>query len=256
MSAVLRVTRAGAVVHLTLARPPLNVLSRELNRAIAQAVREAAADAGVGAIVLRGDAAARGFSAGVEVADHVPATIEGMLADFHAAIRALWDADVPSVAAVHGLALGGGLELALACDLVVVEEDARLSLPEIALGCYPPVAAAILPARAGWAAAVELVLGGEPIPAARAAALGLINRVCAPGALDATVDALLAPILMRSTAVVREAKRALREGAVAAPAEALARIERRYLGDLMRLEDANEGVRAFMEKRAARWAQR
>ncbi|NOT33684.1 MAG: enoyl-CoA hydratase [Candidatus Eisenbacteria bacterium] len=247
----LRVIREGPVLRLTLARPPLNVLSRSLNRAIAAQVKAAAEDPGAIAIVIDGGDS-RGFSAGVEVADHVPETIDPMLADFHAAIRALWAFDGVSLALIHGVALGGGLELALACDLVIATEDARLGLPEIALGCYPPVAAAVLPSRIGWATACELVLGGEPIPASRALALGLVNRVCAPAGLREAGDALLAPILTRSRAALREAKRALRDGAPDAEGS-LARIERRYTSELMRLSDAGEGVAAFMEKRPPRW---
>lgn len=246
-----RLAREGAVLRLTLHRPPLNVLDMGLNGALADAVRDACLDPSVAALVIEGGDA-RGFSAGVEVADHTPAKVEGMLAAFHAAVRAVLAAPMPTVAAVHGFAMGGGFELALACDLIVVEADARLGLPEIRLGAYPPVAAALLPSRIGWARAAELVLGGEDLSPPRALELGLINRVCAPGGLAAATAELLAPIVAHSTAVVREAKRALREGAAGGP-DALARIERLYLKDLMRLADADEGIRAFLEKRTPIW---
>ena len=246
-----RLVRQGAIMRLTLHRPPLNVLDRGLNAAIADAVRDACLDPTVAALVVEGGEA-RGFSAGVEVADHTPELVEGMLAAFHGAVRAIVAAPMPTLAEVHGFALGGGLELALACDLVVVEDDARLGFPEIRLGAYPPVAAALLPARIGWARASECVLGGEELTPARALEWGLVNRVCPAGTRATATEALLAPILRQSTAVVREAKRALREGALGGP-QALTRIERRYLADLMRLADAGEGIRAFLEKRAPVW---
>jgi cyclohexa-1,5-dienecarbonyl-CoA hydratase len=249
-----RVTREDRVARISLERPPLNVLDRALNARLAEVVRGCGADPEVAVIVLDGGAS-RGFSAGVEVADHVPERIEGMLADFHAAIRALWEADCPTLASVHGFALGGGFELAMACDLVIAEENARLGFPEIALGCYPPAAAAMLPARAGWSAACELVLTGEPFTAARALALGLVNHVCPVGTLAAETRRRIAPLLEKSPAVLREAKRALRLGA-APPADALAAIERRYLGPLMSLEDSREGIAAFLEKRPPRWRNR
>jgi cyclohexa-1,5-dienecarbonyl-CoA hydratase len=249
-----RVRREGLVAWIELDRPPLNVLDRALGTALADAVLALAGEPDVAAIVLDGGEA-RGFSAGVEVSDHVPGKVAGMLRDFHAAIRALWAADCPVVAAVHGFAMGGGLELALACDLIAVESDARLGLPEIRLGAYPPVAAAVLPARVGWAMAAELVLGGENLAPARAHALGLVNRVCAPGARRAAAAELLAPILAHSPAVMREAKRALREGAAGQDA-VLGRIERRYVHDLMRLGDAAEGIAAFLEKRSPEWRNR
>jgi cyclohexa-1,5-dienecarbonyl-CoA hydratase len=255
VSAALEVHRDGAVARVSLARPPLNVLDRALDRALAEAIERLAADPGLVAIVLDGGSA-RGFSAGVEVADHVPGSVAGMLEDFHGAVRALLRSECVTVAAIHGFALGGGLELAMACDLVICEENAQLGFPEITLGCYPPVAAALLPARVGWAVACELALTGEPVTAARAHALGLVNRVCAPGALRAETDRLLDALRAKSPAVLREAKRALREGARHEPAQALRRIEARYLGDLMRLEDAAEGIRAFQEKRPPRWRNR
>ncbi len=241
-------------MRLTLHGPPLNVLDRGLNTALADAVRDACLDPSVAALVLEGGDA-RGFSAGVEVADHTPEKVEGMLAAFHTAVRAVLAAPMPTLAAIHGFAMGGGLELALACDLIVVEEDARLALPEIRLGAYPPVAAALLPARIGWARAVELLLSGEDLTPKRALEWGLVNRVCPAGERGAASNELLAPILRQSPAVVREAKRALREGA-AGGADALERIERLYLRDLMRLADADEGIRAFLEKREPRWSGR
>jgi cyclohexa-1,5-dienecarbonyl-CoA hydratase len=252
MSPPLRIEREGAIARVMLDRPPLNVLDRATSRALAAAVGNLAAEHDVAVLVISGGAA-RGFSAGVEVADHVPATVAGMLEDFHAAIRALQGCGCVTVAAIHGLALGGGFELALACDLIVAEESSRLGLPEIALGCYPPVAAALLPARAGWAVACELVLAGEPIAAARAHALGLVNRVCADGGLAAATDELVGTLTRHSPAVLREAKRALREGASQPFASALRRIERRYLDDLMKLADSGEGIRAFLEKRPPVW---
>ena len=135
---------------------------------------------------------------------------------------------------------------------MIAEADARLGFPEIALGCYPPVAAALLPGRIGWSRACELVLGGEAFTAEEGRAMGLVNRVAAAGGVREETDRFLTPFLSRSAAVVREAKHALREGAGAALG-ALDRIERRYLGSLMTLADADEGVRAFLEKRPPRF---
>lgn len=255
MSTPVRVARAGAVVTLSLDRPPLNVLDRPLNRALAEALRAHGADRDVAAIVIDGGTA-NGFSAGVEVADHTPERVAGMLEDFHGAIRALWETPCPTLAVIHGFALGGGFELAISCDMVVTTMDAKLGFPEIRLGCYPPVAAALLPSRVGWVVASELVLAGEEIEPERAMALGLVNRICAHDSLAVTRDVLLRPLLRKSPAVLREAKKALWESAGRGAHAALERIERRYLGDLMQLEDANEGIRAFLERRDPEFANR
>jgi cyclohexa-1,5-dienecarbonyl-CoA hydratase len=255
VSAALRIERDGAIARIVLDRPPLNVLSREMNRALAIAADELAGAPDIAVLVLAGGSA-RGFSAGVEVADHVPETVAEMLADFHSAIRAIGRLDCVTIAAIHGFALGGGLELALSCDLIVCEEDAQLGLPEIELGCYPPVGAALLPQRIGWNVACELVLSGEPMTPSRAHALGLVNRICATGTLAQATQALLGSLLAKSPAVLREAKRALRDGAELPPAPALRRIEERYLSDLAPLVDAREGIRAFLEKRRPVWRNR
>ena len=107
----------------------------------------------------------------------------------------------------------------------------------------------------GWALASELVLTGEALTPERAAAMGLVNRVCGPGGLGSETLRLVGSLTSKSPAVLREAKRALREGA-ASDHEALARIERRYLESLMSLEDAAEGILAFMEKREPRFMNR
>ena len=143
------------------------MLDRELNRALAAAVREQASDHEVAVIVLDGGEVARLLGRRRGRGPRAR-KIEGMLEDFHGAIRALWDAECVTVAAIHGFAMGGGLELALAADLIVAESNARLGFPEIALGCYPPVAAAILAARVGPALANELVLTGESFTPDRA----------------------------------------------------------------------------------------
>lgn len=246
---VLHVRRRGAVVWLELAQPPLNVLSMELGRAIAAAVEEAGGDKSVAALVLLGEG--RCFSAGVEIADHTTERIEEMLASFHGAVRALLDCPCPTLAVVHGLAFGGGLELAIACDWVVAESDARFALPEVKLGCLPPVAAALLPARIGWARASELIWMGGEIDSARAFEIGLVNQVCSARERDAAAAVFLAPLLSLSPAVVREAKQALRIAVGGAPA--LPAIERHYLERLMRLEDATEGIAAFLAKRPPVW---
>jgi cyclohexa-1,5-dienecarbonyl-CoA hydratase len=127
--------------------------------------------------------------------------------------------------------------------------------PEIALGVFPPAACALLPALAGPGAAAELILTGDPIPAARALALGLVARVVPDEQVEADVRALAARIARHSAAALRAAKGALRAaGAAAAPA--LRAAERAYVNGLMRTDDAVEGLRAFLEKRPPVWAHR
>jgi cyclohexa-1,5-dienecarbonyl-CoA hydratase len=162
-----------------------------------------------------------------------------MLALFHRAVRGLVEGDAISVADVRGDALGGGCELVLACDLAYAAPEARFGQPEVDVGCFPPVAAALLPRRAGWKRAVELMALGRPVSAAEAVGLGLVNAV---GPAGPVVEALL----RKSPEVLRATKAALRAGDLAGAEEV-------YLRRLLLLPDCEEGVRAFLEKRPPRW---
>src|SRR5207237_1142009 len=118
----------------------------------------------------------RAFSAGVHVADHLPGKIEMMIEKFHQLVRQIRNSECITIAAIYGHTLGGGAELAMMCDLVFAASDTQLGLPEISLGCYPPIAVAHLPQAIGLHKASEMILLGEPITAADAERIGLINK--------------------------------------------------------------------------------
>src|SRR5215210_7087901 len=151
------------VAHLTIDRPPLNILDiptiQQLGAAIAT-LDQLGPDLQL--VVIRG-AGDRAFSAGVAVQDHTPELVGPMLESLHGAIRKLRDLSAVTVAAVHGHCLGGGMELALACDLVIATEDARFGQPEIELGCYPPIAAALYPSLIGPGRTLDLLLTGRTL---------------------------------------------------------------------------------------------
>jgi cyclohexa-1,5-dienecarbonyl-CoA hydratase len=243
-----RVLGDGRVREIRLDRPPVNVLNLSLLAELDQVL----ADAREAVIVLRG--AGKLFSAGVDVADHVPERVEAMIGGFHAVLERIADLGAVSVAAVHGAALGGGLELALACDLTVVTADARLALPEIKLGVFPPWAAARFPGRFPAAIVSDLLLTGEEISGAEAHARGLVSRVAGGDGLDAAVDGLCASLLRNSDTALRMGRRALALGRRGG--DALGAIEQLYLHELMATEDASEGLKAFMERRPAVWRHR
>jgi cyclohexa-1,5-dienecarbonyl-CoA hydratase len=247
-----RVLRGGRVREIRLARPPVNVLDlgllEDLDRAIA-ATTEAI-------VVLRGDG--KLFSAGVDVADHVPERVEAMIRGFHRVLGRIEGGPAVSVAAVHGAALGGGLELALACDLTVATADCRLALPEIGLGVFPPWAAARFPRRFPGSVVADLLLTGEELSGERAHTLGLVNRLAPAAGLEGGLEGFLDLLLRHSDAALRHARQALAlgRGAGGGASDPLAAVERLYLEDLMATEDASEGLRAFMERRAPVWRHR
>ncbi|HVR09725.1 MAG TPA: enoyl-CoA hydratase-related protein [Thermoanaerobaculia bacterium] len=237
---------------MTLDRPPLNVLDLAALAALRDAVGELAGDAELALVFVRG-AGGRAFSAGTAVQDHVPERVAAMLAALREAIVGLRALPAITVAAVEGHCLGGGMELAMACDLVIATEDSRFGQPEVDLGCYPPVAAALYPARLGPARTLELLATGHPIGAGRAAELGLVQRLLPAGRLEDGCARLAEELGGKSAPVLRLIKRAVAGGRDLPLPEALAAAERIYLDELTRLEDMREGIDAFLEKRPPRW---
>ena len=248
--------RHDAVSVLTLNRPQrLNALSSDLAAELAAAVRDAADDPGVRALVISG--AGRGFCAGADLGE-----IESCDSpyQFRAFVRRLTDTfglieglAKPSVAALHGFALGGGLELALACDLRVAEEGARLGLPEMKLGVLPGAGGTQrLPRLIAPGVARQMVLTGEPISAERGHQLGLVNEL-APvgGALSAAIE--LAAVLAAGAPLALEAgKRLLAQGPGMEPSAAID-YERETVSVLFSSWDRAEGLAAFRERRPGRF---
>ncbi|HEX4964796.1 MAG TPA: enoyl-CoA hydratase-related protein [Thermoanaerobaculia bacterium] len=250
-----RPAEAPRTAAITLNRPPLNILDVPTINLLGEAMDSLAADRDLQIVVLRG-AGDRAFSSGVAVQDHTPDKVAAMLESLHSAIRRLRDLDAITVAAVHGHCLGGGMELALACDLVIAEEGARFGQPEIELGCFAPVAAVLLPPRIGPGRTLDLLLTGRTLTCEEAERLGLVTRRVPTGALNATLANLLAGITARSAPVTRLTKKAVRAGRDLPFAEALTESERIYKEELLPLEDMEEGVAAFLEKRKPVWRQR
>ena len=247
----LRVERDGGVFTLTLDRPPLNVLNVAMLRELDEALALLEEDQGARLLVLTG--AGKAFCAGVDVADHTADRVREMLELFHSAVRRILALEFPVVAAVNGAALGGGCELMLACDLVVVRADARLGQPEIRLGSMPPVAAVLLPRLVGRQRALDLVLTGRTIDAEEARELGLVTRVLPADDFAPGVESYVDHLASLSRPVLRLAKQAVMEGAVLPFEQALQRTEEIYLDQLVNLDDAHEGLAAFLEKRDPVW---
>lgn len=249
-TAHVRVERHGRVTRVTLDRPPLNILDIPLLEELDVALGDAAADGNTGVLVLTG--AGRAFCAGVDVADHMGDRMGRMLDGFHRVIERLLSFEAPVVAAVNGAALGGGCELLVACDLVLARDGAKLGQPEIRLGVFPPAAAALLPLRIGRQQALDLILTGRTFTASEGQTLGLVSRVFAADDFDDAVNAFVNDLASLSPAVLRLAKRATVTPETAVR-HRLREAEHLYAGELMRLDDAHEGLRAFLEKRTPVW---
>lgn len=247
--------RTGDLIRIAINRPPFNVLDiatmAEMNLALDRALEEQ----GAKALMLTG-VGEKAFSAGVDVADHTKDKVSAMIETFHGNIKRVLAMPIPTVAAINGAALGGGCEFAIACDMVVAAEGAKLGQPEIKLGVFPPIAAILMPRIAPTPRAMELVLGGGIIDAREAHAIGLVNKVYPRETFVADTAKFLEQFLSLSRAALVYAKHAMREATGRPFHEALHHVEQIYLKDMMATEDATEGLNAFMEKRKPVWKNR
>jgi cyclohexa-1,5-dienecarbonyl-CoA hydratase len=239
------------VARIALHHAPLNVIDILMMEELVQRLAEIELRADVSTLVLSGEG--KGFSVGVDVAAHTPDKVEGMLAKFHAVIRALVATRKVTIAAVHGHCLGGGAELAMVCDVVYTTEFAKWGFPEIKLGCYPPVACTALAALVGQKRASELILTGRSISGKEAAEIGLANRAVPEEKLAVAVDECLEHLLNLSPVSLAVTKKAVYGWDSMHFDKGLARSEKIYLEELMKTADAQEGIRAFTEKRKPRW---
>jgi cyclohexa-1,5-dienecarbonyl-CoA hydratase len=198
----------------------------------------------------------KGFSTGVDVSAHMPDKIDAMLQKFHAVIRAVLNSRKISAAVVHGSCLGGAAELAMVCDVVITTESAAWGFPEIKLGCFPPVAAAALGALIGHKRAADLILTGRSIPGSEAAEIGIATLAVPDDKLSSAVQEKLMTLAALSASALAIAKKAIYSWDAAHVEKGLARAENIYRSELMHCEDAQEGIRAFLEKRPPRWTGR
>lgn len=241
-------------VFITLNHPPLNVIDLAMMEELASVLNQLESEPSISIIGFKG--AAECFSAGVDVPAHRRETVSTMLAKFHAVVRALVSTRKVTIAAVDGHCLGGGAELAMICDFVYTTEDAIWGLPEIQLGCFPPVAATALAALIGQKRAADLILSGRNISGTEAARMGLASAAVPDAELSSVMDQCAAQIGKLSPAALALAKKALYAWDSMHFDKGLARAEKIYLEELVETIDAQEGIRAFLEKRAPKWTGR
>ena len=227
-----------------------NIIDAALCAALESVFRDAGRTRELKAILLEGDG--KHFSYGASVEEHLPDAVGGMLRAFHGLFAAMLESAVATLAVVRGRCLGGGLELASFCHRVFASPDAVLGQPEIALGVFAPVASLFLRERTGRGPAEDLCLSGRTIGAPEALAVGLVD-VVADDPFQSALAYAREHFLPRSAASLRHAVRAVRGDLEARFSADIAVQERQYLDRLMRTHDAEEGIRAFLEKRPPRW---
>jgi len=241
-------TRASLVFQ----HPTGNILTLELMRQIRAALEDLLESRHLRLLTIQG--AGADFCFGASVAEHTRDHMRTVLPEMHALIKDLIGLPVPTAAVVCGRCLGGGFELALACDYIFAAEDATFGLPEIKLGAFPPAASVLLPRRVGVARSTAAILAGDSKSATFWCDAGLVTWTAPAAGLNAETEAWFERTLARHSAeALRHAVRVARMPIERALGEELDDLERLYLLDLGITHDPAEGVRAFLEKRAPRW---
>jgi enoyl-CoA hydratase len=239
--------RRGRVLLITLNRPQaLNSINGALAQGLAEAIARLDCDPGLTVGVLTGNG--RGFCAGMDLKAFTAGE------DIAPAVRFLRNgARKPLIAAVEGFALAGGLELALACDLIVAAAGAKFGIPEVRVGLIAAGGGLLrLPARAGYGKAMEMAITGEPILADEAARLGLVARVAEPGAAAAAALELAERVARNASLAVVASKEMIKAAQAVTEAEFWSVQEPRRAA-VFASNDAKEGPRAFAEKREPQW---
>jgi cyclohexa-1,5-dienecarbonyl-CoA hydratase len=239
------------MARITLARPPLNVIDFQMMDELLEALKNLEQHKEISAVVIRGEG--KNFSAGVDVAVHIPDLVQTMLQKFHGVILSLTRFPKITIAEVRGACLGGGAELAMVCDLCFTTPDAKWGFPEITLGCYPPVACTALAALVGQKRAADLIFTGRTFSGEVAAEWGLANEAPPDDRMDQAIESRLGHLRKLSPAALAHAKKAFYAWDSMHLDKGLARAEKIYMEELMQTEDAQEGIRAWMEKRKPEW---
>jgi cyclohexa-1,5-dienecarbonyl-CoA hydratase len=241
----------GGLGTITLNRPPVNVLNIEMMNEINDILKDWIEKRDLKVVLFNTEG--KCFSAGVDVGEHMGDLAPKMIESFHYMFRLMDQLGAVTVASVYGSCLGGGCELAVFCDLVIADDTAKFGQPEIQVGVLPPIAAQIMPRIIGRKAAMDLILSGRIVSAQESMGMGLINKVVAKGDLSQETDEFIKPYLSLSAAVISITKKTIKAGLRDDFEPSLKVIEEIYLNELMRTTDAQEGLKAFLEKRTPEW---
>ena len=250
----LKFDKSGGIARITFCRPKHNVFNIDMMNELIAELEKLKADPELKCVVISGEGPS--WCAGVEVADHKPDQVDAMIATFNRMLELIEGQEAPTIAAVHGGCLGGGMEAAIACDIVVAAKSAVFGQPEIKLGFFPPYAAIRLPQLVGPAKAIEICITGKRYTAEDAKNMGFITYCVEDGRLAETVDGLVKEIQYASPLIIRLNKRAVKQHLGLAFPAALKGVSDLFLNTLMKTADTLEGIASFEEKRKPVWKNR
>ena len=247
----IKVNKEKQVARITLDRPKHNVLDIEMMKEFNLELEKIAADDDLKCVVITGEG--RSFCAGVEVSDHTPEKVDDMVSVFNRIFELINLIDIPVIAAVNGACLGGGLEVAIAADIVIASEKAILGQPEVKLGFFPPYAAIRLPELVGTAKAIEICTTGKSYSAADAESMGFVSKAVAVDKFEETVESYVKEICHASPLILKLNKRAVKRHIGTSFHQAVQLSSDYFLNTMMKTEDTLEGIKSFEEKRRPEW---
>jgi len=245
------IDKSESIARITLNRPPLNVLNIEAMKEITAALEGLVNDNNIKMVVFLANGKA--FSAGVDVSEHMGNKAAEMIKSFHDIFRTMIKLNKLTLAVVNGSAIGGGCELVAFCDFIIASEASKFGQPEIQVGVLPPIACIIFPQIIARKKALELLLSGALISAAEAEQIGLINKCVPADKLDEEATKFINKFNGLSSVVLAHTRQATLGRFNKEFLDYLTEVEDNYLNKLMKTEDANEGLKAFLEKRKPEW---
>ena len=247
----LKVAKADGVARITFDRPKHNVFDIEMMNELIAELNGLIADDELKCLVINGEGPS--FCAGVEVSDHKPEMAPKMIATFNQVFDLIDQLEVPTIASVHGACLGGGMEFAIACDIIVAAQNALFGQPEIKLAFLPPYAAVRLPSLVGPSKAIEICTTGKRYRAEEARQMGMLCCVVEDDQLVEATDKLVEEIQYNSPLIIRLNKQAVKKHLGMELPQAIQSVSDLFLNTLMKTEDVLEGIKSFEEKRKPVW---
>ncbi len=250
----IQLNKISEFAKITLSKPPLNILDVEDLEKFSKILDEIKKETAIKAIIIESDQ--KIFSAGIDVRDHSKENVSRMLNSFHKIFFKMFELEIPTISLVKSGCIGGGCELALFCDFVLASEEAYFSQPEIKLGCYPPVSLVYFPYITGNKRSLEMILTGNKVFAQEALKYGLVNQIFPGNEFDLKTKEFLKSLVSNSPSVIKTTIKAYKKLHYSELIEKIKFSEKIYLEELMQLEDAQEGIKSFLEKRQPVWTGR
>ena len=247
----LKIDKSKDVIKIFLDRPKNNVLNIEMIKEFNLVLEKIHLDKDLKCVVISGKG--KKFCAGVEVSDHKPKMVREMIPVFNRIFELINVVEIPVIAAVNGICLGGGMELAIACDIVIASEKAKFGQPEVKLGFFPPYAAFRLPELVGQAKAIEICTTGKIYTSKQSKCMGFVSETASIDDFDNAVEKTIKEICMSSPLILKMNKIAVKKHMGMKFFKAINLLGGYFLNTLMETQDTLIGIKSFEEKTIPQW---